>query len=416
VRSEAPPWIREVEGAILKLALDGTLPIPPFPAVAVRVQQLVARRSFGLVDLARVVSADAALAADVLRCANSALHVRGEPVKDLTQAITRIGVKELQRIALTSTLATHAFAAGGLSPLKREIWLQALSSAVICQELARLRHLGHDGTAFVAGLLHDFGRMVAAARLESFLEGARHLAPQPLETWSAVVERLHVPVGAAIALRWELPAVIRQIVSLHHGQASHGCDLPELLDVVRLSDQVVGLLPLAASVTAERLSALPGLSSADEQRAVAALIERIPPFVAAFEGADLAEAIPRSWVTAPRSALGPGERAVGLHVAVTLGRVSRQYEALVLAPNGLVLIGKEPLPENHLARAVIEGAGSPFQIWAVPRLCRARRAHYRIELQPFALGGESRTRWNDLYRRTADDDDPDAVPVRLPPG
>jgi HD-like signal output (HDOD) protein len=56
--------------------------------VALRVQEAMARKDFGLAEVAQIVGADAVLAADILRCANSALYRRGGPVTDLTAAIT----------------------------------------------------------------------------------------------------------------------------------------------------------------------------------------------------------------------------------------------------------------------------------------------------------------------------------------
>lgn len=395
-----PAWIDEAERAISKLAAEGALPLPPFPAVALRVQTLVARRSFGLREVARVISSDPALTADVLRCANSALHARGDPVRDLSQAITRVGADEITRITLGSALAGLALQQGGLAPLKRAIWLEGLASAVICQELGRLRRLGAGGGAFVAGLLHDFGRVVAAARLEAILASEPAVHGLPLEAWAAVVERLHVPVGVTLAYHWKLPVTIRQAVALHHGQTSQGCESPDLLEVVRISDRVVELLSSGPAVAAAQLARVPGLRGPEERETVARLVEKLPSFVAAFEGSRREDVLPQHWVRVGHRTLLPGERAVGLEVSIVAGRRTLPYRAVVLAPNGLLLLGREPVAVNSLVQAVIEGAGVPFRIWAVPRLCSRRRAFYRVELQAFALDGEARGRWNLLYRQT----------------
>ncbi|MGC3997469.1 MAG: HDOD domain-containing protein [Anaeromyxobacter sp.] len=396
-----PPQVQEIERTLLRLAGQGTLPVPPFPAVALRVQRLVASHDTGLREIARVISSDAALTADVLRCANSALVSRGVPVRDLTQAITRIGADEITRITLSSALSAQALDGGGLAPLKRAIWIESLAGAVLCQELAKLRRLGRDGAAFVAGLLHDFGRVVAVTRIESILAAAPDVPALPMEDWAALVERLHVPVGVLLASRWALPLLVRQVVALHHGQTSQGCENPDLLEVVRIRDQIVDLLARAPCVDATDLATVPGLDGREEQQAVARVIERIPPFIAAFEGASVDQVVPRTWVTAPHSALAAGERPVDLDVTLFSGGTQRRYKALVLAPNGLLLVGTEPVAQNHLLRAVIEGAGLPIELWAVPRLVQRRSDHHRIELQPYGLGGEVRVRWRQLYELRA---------------
>lgn len=390
--------IADVEQQVLKLVADRALPVPPYPAVALRVQKVLSQPSCGLRDVARLISADPALTADVLRSANSALLSRGEVVRDLTHAITRVGVQALTRLVLASSLSTHALAGGGLAPLRRAIWIECLSSAVLCQELARVRGLGVERGAFVAGLLHDFGKVVVLSRVEAILRARPAIAPQPLEAWAGLVERLHVTVGQALATRWDLPAPVRHIIALHHGQTTQGCADPALLEVVRTADEVVALLGGGAQLSSAALAAVPGLSPG-EQEAMGRIIERIPPFLAAFEGSTPEQLERRTWVAPPPSTLAPGERPVHFGVTLTTGRTTREYTAVVIASNGLLLLGSEPVAENYLTDAVLLTEPLPFRIWAVPRLCHPRGNAHRVELQPFALGGEARIRWNELYAR-----------------
>ena len=175
-----------LDRALLELVSHASVAIPPYPAVALRVQEVVSRNDFGLVEVARLVGSDAALAADVLRCANSALYRRGSPVIDLTRAITRVGVKEVMRLALTSGLAAHAQAPGPLAPLKRINWIESLASAVLCQEVARLRGLRQE-EGYLLGLLHDFGKVVACSCMESLVEKNGVAAERPLAAWAEVL-------------------------------------------------------------------------------------------------------------------------------------------------------------------------------------------------------------------------------------
>jgi HD-like signal output (HDOD) protein len=64
--------IAALEAAVRDLTVTGAVKIPPYPAVALRLQRTVSDGNFGLSDLARMTSADAVLTATVLRMANSA--------------------------------------------------------------------------------------------------------------------------------------------------------------------------------------------------------------------------------------------------------------------------------------------------------------------------------------------------------
>src|SRR5689334_15913589 len=94
----------ELDAAIIELVSRGAVKVPPYPAVAMRVEEMVRREDYGLGELTRLVASDQALAADALRCANSAFYSRGGTVTSLNAAITRIGAKEVVRLALASGL------------------------------------------------------------------------------------------------------------------------------------------------------------------------------------------------------------------------------------------------------------------------------------------------------------------------
>jgi HD-like signal output (HDOD) protein len=198
------PSIEPLEHAIQDLVEGGKLKVPPYPAVAVRVQEALGRKDAGLAEIAQLVGADAVLTAAILRCANSALYRRGPPVDEVLPAITRIGAAEVTRLLVASGLSGGAQAVGSLVSVRRLIWIEGLVSAVVCQELARLRRLRTE-EAFVLGLLHDFGKIVASSALEALLEEGRYQGRWPLEAWASVVDDQHVPVGLATAAAWRLP-------------------------------------------------------------------------------------------------------------------------------------------------------------------------------------------------------------------
>ena len=109
----------DLDAAIVDLVSRGAVKIPPYPAVAMKVEQLVRRQDFGLAELTKLVASDQALAADALRLANSAFYSRGTAVTSLNAAIGRIGAKEVARLALASGLGVHAGKPGPLASLKR---------------------------------------------------------------------------------------------------------------------------------------------------------------------------------------------------------------------------------------------------------------------------------------------------------
>jgi len=392
--TQAP--LQQLEAEILERAAKDALPIPPYPAVALQVQRLASRTEVGLAELARLVGLDATLAADVLRCANSAVYRRGDAVTNLTQAVTRIGAQEVRRIAITSGLAAHV-QGGGLASLKRSVWIESVTGALLCQHLGLLRGArGED--AFTVGLLHDFGKVIALTCIESMLREGKEPTPRPLQDWVSIVDHLHVALGQAMGLRWGLPSALCQVIALHHGETSADWEICELLEVVRTADQVVGMLGTRPHVTSVDLATIPMLRHTAARSAIARLVAKLPGFIAAFEGAGGHQPAQRSWIASPRTTLAPGERPAAFTLRLTAARRALEYAVDVLAPNGLSMSGEEPVIENYLVEALLLcQRPTPFVMWAVPRLCRAEGAGFRVELQPFALGREARKLWNRLY-------------------
>jgi HD-like signal output (HDOD) protein len=380
-----------------RLALDA-IALPPYPAVAMKVQQLVARGDFDFADVAGLVGSDPSLAADVLRCANSALYSRGVPTASLPQALTRIGTDQVLRLALSSGVSPLAQRPGRLASLRRALWIESLAGAVICQELAFTRGLRAD-EAFVLGLLHDFGKVVVCSCLEAVHERRGDVASQPAERWAALLERHHVAAGELLAERWSLSSLVRDVVARHHGPDDGGAEDPALLEVVRASDEVVALLTRSPRVTSADLAFLPRMRDQRERDLVARTIELLPAFVAAFEPAPAAGDGGPSLV-APATELAPGERAVSFGVTLTLARSSWRYAAIAMASNGLVLRGAQAVPENQLVEATLESSPR-LRLWAVAKLSRREGDAVRVELKPFGLSGEARGAWDALYASAA---------------
>jgi HD-like signal output (HDOD) protein len=352
--------------------------------VALRVQETMARKGVGLGEVAGLIGADAVLAADVLRCANSAMYRRGAPVIDLTQALTRIGVQQVMRLLLASGLAVHAQAVGPLVLLRRMVWIEGLAAAAVCQELAGLRGLRAE-EAFTLGLLHDFGKIVALTCLEGLLEGEPPRAPLPRAEWEGLVDRHHVRLGLITADRWHLPPLVHEVIAAHHGGGAP-CSDARLLEVVRTGDAVVRFLLDKAHVAPADLAAVAGLAPGERER-LAQVLEHVPDFVAAFETPAAAAAVPTPCVAQPETTLPLPGRPARLGVSVSVARRPRLYTATSVSAGGLVLAGEEPLPENRLLEAKIY-AEPPFTLWVLSRLCRRDGAGWRVEVQPFALSGE----------------------------
>lgn len=382
----------DLDAAVSDLVARDAVEIPPYPAIALRIEALVRGGDYGLVELAKLVASDQTLSADVLRCASTAAYARGAPVTSVASAVGRIGAGELSRIALASALGSHALARGPLAALRRNGWHDALTAAVLCREVARVRRVPPE-EAFTCGLLHDFGKVLAVACLERLAAGARAPRRMAARFWEAIVERFHVPLGRTLARRWSLPRAVADAIALHHAEGWEGAERPELLEIVAATDPVVRVLADRSHLGAEDAAAIAALGDA-EADAVTRALETLPAFVASFErdpGAVgptlLARPAPPRWADASGAGLV-------LHVH---GASGQHFEVVGFLPHQLVVRGDAPLAEGLLLEVDLPGASTgPFH--ARVSLCWSEPGDDRFSalLMPFALSGAALLRWQGL--------------------
>ena len=100
------------ENALLTILIDrinnDTLVLPTLPEIAVKVRQAADDPEVNLLQMADVISQDPALAARMIKVANSAFMGRSVKVNTLNQAVTRIGLRQIKNIA-TAMAMEHLF-------------------------------------------------------------------------------------------------------------------------------------------------------------------------------------------------------------------------------------------------------------------------------------------------------------------
>jgi putative nucleotidyltransferase with HDIG domain len=385
----------DLDHAIVDLVSKQKVKVPPYPAVAFRIESVVRGGNYGLDELAKLVSSDQVLAADVLRCANSALYARGAPVASVKQAVGRIGAKDVARLALASGLGSHALAAGRLSSVRRRVWLDALASALLCQDLARARRHAPD-VAFAAGLLHDFGKVVTLACIEELLQNRNDVAPKVEEEWHALMDRYHVELGVVMAARWDLPPVIADVISLHHSDEVTAASEPQIVKIVITVDQVIALLATHTRLGADELAEVEALSP-HEREVLARAVEALPTFIASFESSEVWKGDGRgNLVAAPEPPKDvAGGKAPSYPVVLKLGEREHTFQLLGIGATHCMVTGKAPIPENLLMELKV-ACDPPLRGYASVKLAWPEQGGWTLLVQPYGLTESAQARWRQL--------------------
>lgn len=378
--------------ALLTTRLEADrLRLPPYPAIALKLQQLASSGRHSTRDLCATINADAALVAAVLRRANAAASGPTSTITSLEIAVNRIGVEDLLRLALAQSVGVTASNSGPLSALRRDAWRMSLLAARIALELAPRRGVGLD-EAFVAGLLHDFGQIAVLVGLEDLKV---ELPVLPAETWKVLVERLHVKFGGVIAKRWNLPEPLVSAIEHHHDAAGYAGPHRALVQLIATVDQINAIFDRAPTNNTDALVAVPGLMP-DERQKIGAMVPQISQFMASFE----ASTSPAREVRAKTAVARAPGLDDGWPAQFVITGKSQVYQACAISPSCFAFLGQEALMPNWLTQLTL-GTEPELGMLANVRTCEPQKdGSYIMTAQPFALDGKDKQIWLNLIQRT----------------
>ncbi len=370
----------EVGTELLERVRAAKLVIPPYPAAAAKLQQLN-RDTSSIAEVAAIVGSDAVLAANVLRAATSAAQSAAAAPTTLEAAINRLGFDTLVRLAIAVSLGKSASASGPLAELRRNEWRRSLIAGVFCRDLAAQRGLD-PSQAFLAGLLHDFGAIIAIAGLESL----GTLPTLPAVHWKRLVDELHIELGATVAEAWKLPASIAQVMSHHHLPEGQG----PLVQLVAMVDHVIAILDRGAMTGIGALVEVAGLKT-PERYQIGMLLPKVSEAMDQFE-------MPAKH--APSAVEVSATLEDGWEVDFdVLSKRGAVYHVCALAANQIAIVSGEPMNPGWLTE--FRFGGDFVEIMVNVVTCSPRAGgDFLVVLQPFALGGDGKRVWLELIERT----------------
>lgn len=229
----------EISGDALAAAIVQTTgDLPALPAIAGQVMQKVSDPDTTSKQLQDIISMDQALAARVLKIANSAFFGCSRRINRLTDAINIMGFNSIKSLVMTSVLG-DLFKSFGLT--EKLLWEHSIGCAAACRQIARsVRYPGVE-EAFLAGLMHDLGKVVLNLRQpERMFEIFQDVYNQPGTCTFRDLEMKefgfdHAQVGRLMARKWNFADEIEEAIGCHH-DPSRAKIMPVLANIVNLGN------------------------------------------------------------------------------------------------------------------------------------------------------------------------------------
>ena len=214
--------------------------LPTIPETLSSILSLVTDPHSSVADLARVVERDQSLTAKVLRMVNSAFYGFYRQVTTVRDAAVILGFNEIRILALTVSMF-DVFQASPSGWERGRFWEHSLVVGIATESLATRARLDSK-EAFVAGLLHDLGKVAFDHVLgEKWLDLVIQAGKEGIPLNEIEKARLgmdHGELGAWLGEKWHLPEGIITAMQFHHhpDELRHAA---RLCTAVRVANSIV---------------------------------------------------------------------------------------------------------------------------------------------------------------------------------
>ena len=205
----------------LRLITEKIIGLPTLPTIVTQLIALVGDPKSSARQVAQLISTDQALTAKILRVANSAFYGFPRKIATVQLAIVVLGFEAVKNLALSVTVLKR-FTSGREHRLfdRQRFWEHAIGCAVAGRHLARMLRYRVEAEAFVAGVIHDIGKLILIEYFPDDFSEALELAESEGLTIAEAEEQVlgvtHAEVGGWLAERWNLPPDLVGAITYHH--------------------------------------------------------------------------------------------------------------------------------------------------------------------------------------------------------
>jgi len=218
--------------------------LPVFPRAAREVVKCVSRMDATVQELEKVASLDPVMAGLLVQTANSSYYSPRNQIASIRHAISYIGLEATRKVLLATTFRSN-FA----SLRMHQLWNHSLDVAQTAERLA-----GHSQTqidpaeAFLAGLVHDVGRLAFSIMPAAFLDRFYRLTDRGCPTVEVEIclsGLCHGEVGATTLTQWKFPDSLVEAVRWHHRPERSSSAIASLLYLAEVASESEEDLPSA---------------------------------------------------------------------------------------------------------------------------------------------------------------------------
>ncbi len=190
--------------------------LPVLPIIVTEINKAAQSESTTVAQIAEIILKDQSITARVLRMVNSAAYASRNKVTTVSRAVIVLGFNTIRNLAIS--LSLYSMLDKSADDLK-EFFRHSISVAAISKLLAERKRFAAGEEAFIAGLLHDIGRLVLVKYFPKAYKRIEKRAADGmtmLEAELGVLGINHAQLGELVLETWNLPEMLREPVARHH--------------------------------------------------------------------------------------------------------------------------------------------------------------------------------------------------------
>ncbi len=217
-----PVQLRKLDSEQIGRRLSSCPQLPSLSTISVVLKELLDAEQCYTSQVADVVRRDPSMASRLLRLVNSVYYGLSTPISSIEEAVFYLGVSQIRRLAVVTPVIEDLQRLAGRTRFPwRDFWRHCIATAILTRETLGDLQPSSDEADYVAGLLHDVGKIVMAAGFPEYFEFIQnHLESEPetdllrLEQQTVGID--HCELGALYLGSHKLAPVTIQAVRYHH--------------------------------------------------------------------------------------------------------------------------------------------------------------------------------------------------------
>jgi predicted Zn finger-like uncharacterized protein len=237
----APTDEKQTAEELKKRILSNLSGLPPMPQIVFKAHEIMEDPNSGTKKVAELIETDQAIAAKVLKMANSAYYGMSGNVSSIQQAAVVLGDKALgELITLAGTSSLLGNKLYGYAMDSGELWRHSMMVAFGSKIIAQQRMPQLENDAFSVGLIHDVGKLVldrpVLNRKSLFDEFMADGDKTFLNAENRILGFDHAEIGFDICQQWQIPDTLAKAIRYHHRPSAASDD--DLVSIVSMADTI----------------------------------------------------------------------------------------------------------------------------------------------------------------------------------